>query len=110
MTSYTPTTNIVSDAVHPSNRSVEEFRLASRSIGDGIFQTEISVPAIHCGGCVNRIERGLAKLDGVQNVRVNLSSKRLALRWSDRGTPPDAIGALKQLGFDGHLFDPVETA
>lgn len=111
MISFTPATNnFCADAVGPSNTSVEEFRLASRSIGNGIFQTEISVPAIHCGGCVNRIERRLAKLDGVQNVRVNLSSKRLALRWSDRGTPPDAIGALKQLGFDGHLFDPVETA
>jgi Cu2+-exporting ATPase len=111
MTCCTPAMTIVSaNGVHPPSLSVEEFRLASRSIGDGIFQTEISVPAIHCGGCVNRIERGLAKLDGVQNVRVNLSSKRLALRWSDRGTPPDAIGALKQLGYDGHLFDPAEVA
>ncbi|WP_457298822.1 cation-translocating P-type ATPase [Phyllobacterium sp. P5_D12] len=106
-----PATTVVSaDAFRPSTPSAEEFRLASRSIGDGILQTEISVPSIHCGGCINKIERGLAKLDGVQNVRVNLSSKRLALRWSDRGTPPDAIGALKQLGYDGHLFDPTEAA
>ena len=111
MTCCTPATPMVSaDAFRPSTPSAEEFRLASRSIGNGILQTEISVPSIHCGGCINRIEQGLAKLDGVKNVRVNLSSKRLALRWSDQGTPPDAIGALKQLGYDGHLFDPSEAA
>ena len=86
MTCCTPATTIVSaDAFRPSTPSAEEFRLASRSIGEGILQTEISVPSIHCGGCINKIERGMAKLDGVQNVRVNLSNKRLALRWSDRG-------------------------
>ncbi len=111
MTSCTPATTIVrADGFRPSTESAEEFRLASRSIGDGILHTEISVPSIHCGGCINKIERELAKLDGVQYVRVNLSSKRLALRWSDRETPPDAIGALKQLGYDGHLFDPTEAA
>lgn len=111
MTCCTPATTIVSaDAFRPSIPSVNEFKLASRSIGDGIFQTEISVPSIHCGGCVNAIERGLAKLEGVRNVRVNLSTKRLTLRWSDRSGPPDAIGALKKLGFEGHLFDPVADA
>ncbi|MEK1886173.1 MAG: cation-translocating P-type ATPase [Phyllobacterium sp.] len=111
MTCCTPATSMVSaDAFRPSTPSAEEFRLASRSIGNGILQTEISVPTIHCGGCINRIERGLARLDGVKDVRVNLSSKRLALRWSDQGAPPDAIGALKQLGYDGHLFDPSEAA
>lgn len=111
MTSCTPATTIVrADGFRPSTQSAEEFRLASRSIGDGILQTEISVPSIHCGGCINKIERELAKLDGVQYVRVNLSSKRLALRWMERETPPDAIGALKQLGYDGHIFDPAEAA
>ena len=86
MTCCTPATVIVSaDAFRQPTPSAAEFRLASRSIGDGILQTEISVPSIHCGGCINKIERGLAKLDGVQNVRVNLSSKRLALRWLDQG-------------------------
>ncbi|MBZ9656440.1 heavy metal translocating P-type ATPase [Phyllobacterium lublinensis] len=111
MTCCTPATPLVTaDAFRPSAPWAEELRLASRRVGDGILQTEISVPSIHCGGCINKIERGLTKLDGVQYVRVNLSSKRLVLRWSELGPPPDAIGALKQLGFNGHLFDPTEAA
>jgi copper chaperone CopZ len=78
MTCCTPATPLVTaDAFRPSAPWVEELRLASRRVGDGMLQTEISVPSIHCGGCINKIERGLAKLDGVRYVRVNLSSKRL---------------------------------
>jgi P-type Cu2+ transporter len=99
------------DAVpaEPMNASPEEFRLASRALGDGLMQTEISVPSIHCGGCVAKIERELARLDGVRGVRVNLSTKRVTLRWTSENAP-DVLGALKRLGYDGHLFDPVQAA
>ena len=92
------------DHPDPPGNALEEFKLASRPVGGGVFQTEISVPSIHCGGCINRIERGLAKLAGVQRVRVNLTNKRVSLRWAGK-VAPDAIMALKKLGYEGYLFD-----
>lgn len=80
----------------------EEIRLASRSLGDGAYRTELSVPGIHCGGCVSKIERAFAALPGVEQARVNLSTRRASITW--RAPEPPAFGpALDSLGFEGHL-------
>jgi Cu2+-exporting ATPase len=80
----------------------EEVRLASHALGDGRFQTDLSIPGIHCGGCVARIEAALAKLDGVERARVNLSTRRAAVTWHSPEPPP--LGpTLEALGFEAHL-------
>ena len=85
--------------------AVEEILLASRDLGDGTRQTDLSVPGMHCGGCMAAVEKTLAALDGVASARVNLSTKRVAVRWdSHGGAPPDLIGALARRGYPAHLF------
>jgi Cu2+-exporting ATPase len=83
----------------------DELRLASRVLNDGLRQVEISVPTMHCGGCMQKIEKGLAKLPGVSEARVNLSSKRVTVRWQDDGVPPPLVETLHGLGFEAHLAD-----
>ncbi|TXH34194.1 MAG: cadmium-translocating P-type ATPase [Rhodospirillaceae bacterium] len=82
----------------------EELRLASRDLGDGLRQNDLSVPGIHCGACIQRIERALHDVPGVAQARVNLSTKRVAVRWRGE-TPPPIIPALEAIGYDAHLFD-----
>jgi len=88
-----------------TNRA-EEVRLASRDVGDGLRQTDLSVPAMHCGGCIQAVERALNALPGVEGARVNLSSKRATIRWHDAATPPPFVETLRGIGYDAHLFDP----
>ena len=45
-----------------SPRCDEEVLLASRVVGDGVRQTDLSVPGIHCGGCIQTIETALGAL------------------------------------------------
>ena len=83
----------------------DELRLASRDIGGGLRQTELAIPGIHCGGCVQRIEKTLDKLPGVMRARVNLSTKRATIHWRADETPPPFISTLSAIGFEAHLYD-----
>ena len=88
----------------------EEVRLASRDVGDGLRQTDLSVPQVHCGDCIRKVERALAALPGVSHARVNLSTRRVTLRWrADEPTPP-FIETLAGIGYEAHLDDMAEQA
>ncbi len=91
-----------------SKNERDEVHLASRAVGAGRRQLELSVPTIHCGGCMQRIERALAALPGVEHARVNLSTKRVSVRW--HGEPPSLLTTLRDNGYDAYLCEPEDTA
>ena len=74
-------------------------------VGEGLRQTDLSVPTIHCGACIRTIEKALGGLAGVESARVNLSTRRVTVRWRADGAPPPLIETLEQAGFEAHLFD-----
>ena len=83
----------------------EEVRHASRALGGSRWRTELSVPSIRCGGCIQRIEQALAGLEGVESARANLSAKRVDVVW--RGEEVPALErTLAQLGYPAHLQEP----
>jgi Cu2+-exporting ATPase len=85
-----------------------ELWTASRVVSPHLRQVDISVPGIHCGGCVQRIESALGPLAGVEHVRVNLSTKRVCVRWPENATPPAVLQTLKGLGFDAHVLETAD--
>ncbi|RUU48633.1 cadmium-translocating P-type ATPase [Mesorhizobium sp. M6A.T.Ca.TU.002.02.2.1] len=93
------------DGATSSLPSSQEIRLASRSLGNDLRQTDLSVPTVHCAACIQAIETALGKLDRVEGVRVNLSTKRVSIHWRGDEVPPFAA-ALGRLGYPAHLFDP----
>ncbi|NGO52103.1 cation-translocating P-type ATPase [Allomesorhizobium camelthorni] len=86
--------------------SSQEIKLASRPLGGDLYQTDLSVPAVHCAACIQTIETAIGKLNRVEGARVSLSTKRVSVRW--RGDEvPSFVAALGRLGYQAHLFDPV---
>ncbi len=86
--------------------SLEELLLSSRPVGDGLRQTDLSVPGVHCGACIHAIESALSRLDGVEDARVNLSARRVSVRWREEAIPP-VVETLNRLGYAAHLFDEL---
>lgn len=107
MTCCLPPPEFIEAVAGPIRRgpSDDELRLASRDIGSGLRQTDLSVPAVHCGGCIQTIEKALGALEGVKSARVNLSTKRVAIRWLGDGAPPAMVETLVDLGYESHLYE-----
>lgn len=89
--------------------SVDEVVLASRDLGEGLRQSDLSVPGVHCAHCIGAIEGAFKRVKGVESARVNLSSKRVAVKWRGETAPP-IIETLRDLGYDAHLFTPEERS
>jgi Cu2+-exporting ATPase len=85
--------------------TADELRLASRPTGKGLLRTELSVPTMHCAGCMQRVETTLSRLAGVEYARVNLSTRRVAIHWRAADAPPPILETLHGIGYDGHLLD-----
>jgi Cu2+-exporting ATPase len=83
--------------------SREELLLASSPVAKNLREVRLSVPSIHCGGCLRTVERALGQLDGVAEARANLTTRSVIVRWHG-GLPPPAIGeALAAAGHPAHL-------
>lgn len=82
-----------------------EIVLASRDLGDGVFQTDLSVPRAHCSACIAAIEGALLRLEGVLAARVNLTARRVAVRWRNDGHAPPLVEALKGIGHEAWLAE-----
>ncbi len=96
------------EADHRRNAQ-HELLLASREIEGGLRQTDLSVPGIHCGACIKKIEAVVGTMPGVERARVNLSTKRLAIHWRAE-TPPPFVETLTSIGYDAHLYDVASEA
>ncbi|MDQ1186001.1 cation-translocating P-type ATPase [Agrobacterium larrymoorei] len=95
--------------------SSEEMALASRDLGQGLRQIDLSVPGVYCGTCITTIETCLKKLPEVARARVNLSSKRVSIVWREqvagvRTDPGILARAVASTGYETHLFTSAEEA
>jgi len=72
-----------------------------------IRSIHLLVDGIHCAACVWLIEHSLVKQQGVVSAEVNLTSKRLHLKWDNRLTPLSSLlQTLGRIGYAAIPFDP----
>jgi Cu2+-exporting ATPase len=75
--------------------------------GSDAREINLLVEGIHCAACVWLIENGLKTLPGVEEARVNLTRRRLRVRWDNGRLKLSRI--LRRLGDIGYAavpFDP----
>jgi Cu2+-exporting ATPase len=77
-----------------------------QATGD-LREVNLLVDGIHCAACVWLIEQGLKGTDGVVEARVNLTGRRLQLKWDSGRTKLSALlQRLGELGYAAVPFDP----
>ena len=52
---------------------------------------EVKLPTLQCGSCTNTVEKALKKVDGVQNVEVDLDSKTAKITFAAKVTNVPAL-------------------
>jgi len=73
--------------------------------GKGDQKVMLSLPEIHCAGCISGVERSLMAMPGVRNARVNLTLKRATVDVDTGIQPADLATALTARGYTAHELD-----
>ncbi|MEO0701629.1 MAG: heavy metal translocating P-type ATPase [Pseudomonadota bacterium] len=79
--------------------------IAAKGAVAGPQTIQLSLPTIHCAGCISGVERGLSGAPGVLDARVNLTLKRVRIAAEAGVTPEALIGRLDGLGYEAHELD-----
>lgn len=75
---------------------------------NGRVRLDLLVTGARCAGCISKIEREVSGLPGVESVRLNLSTGRLAVGLTGADVDPGRIiMALDRLGYPATPFDPA---
>ncbi|MFN4222733.1 MAG: heavy metal translocating P-type ATPase, partial [Novosphingobium meiothermophilum] len=67
--------------------------------GDEIT-TVLAVPGMHCAGCMGKVERALAALEGVTSARTNLTARTVEVVHAPLVETPALLAALAATGFE----------
>jgi Cu2+-exporting ATPase len=66
----------------------------------------LSLPGIHCAGCISGVEKALTAVPGVREARVNLTLRRAAVEAEPGVTADDLTRVLEAAGYEAHELDP----
>lgn len=73
-------------------------------------EVNLLVEGMHCAACVWLIERSLANQPGVREAQVNLTQKRLKVRWNTRAVRlSEIIRRMARIGYAAVPFDSQEA-
>ncbi|HYD99977.1 MAG TPA: heavy metal translocating P-type ATPase metal-binding domain-containing protein [Alphaproteobacteria bacterium] len=79
--------------------------------GDGSFGLSLLVDGLHCAACVWLLETALGRQPDVTEARVNLTARRLRLRWRGGAARAGALmGLVSGLGYRAVPYDSARLA
>jgi Cu2+-exporting ATPase len=95
----------------PQEEPAGDAAAFAASEADGSMSLQLMIDGLHCAACVWLIEQALARQDGVVVARVNLTTRRLRLRW--RGSAEDGVrlvALVQRLGYRVLPYNPETVA
>jgi len=79
-----------------------------REAGEGVSVLHLMVGGLQCAACVWLIENVLARAPGVRSARLNMTTRRLVLKWrTGEATADDLVARITALGYRLAPYDPL---
>jgi Cu2+-exporting ATPase len=72
-----------------------------------IARLVLSLPTIHCQGCISAVEKTLQAVPGVKSARVNLTLKRALVEADPQVTAQQLAERVEAAGYEAHELDPA---
>jgi P-type Cu2+ transporter len=104
-------TPAVAAAAALESRSIEDGTIpaladAVEIAPDGACSLRLRLDGLTCGACVWLVETAMTRQSGVVSARVNLTTRRLTLRWIGDANQADRLAeTVRKLGYRPALFD-----
>ncbi len=70
------------------------------------IHTILAVPAMHCAGCMGKVERAFGKVKGVHSARANLTARTVEVIHDAHVEMPALVAALAATGFEAQVREP----
>jgi len=84
-----------------------DFQAFADTDEQGVTTLHLMVEGLQCAACVWLIETVLRQQSGVQHARINMTTRRLVLKWTaDEADAEQLIGAVTHLGYRLAPYDP----
>ena len=91
--------------------AVNDFALHVQRTKDGLDEIHLMIEGIHCAACVWLIEAILSRQPAVIWGRVNMTTRRLVVRWQpDQADINTILGPILAIGYRLIPFDPERLA
>jgi len=72
-----------------------------RSERDMLNKLDLGISGMSCASCVAKIEKGLSKVPGVVEARVNFAAEKATIEYDPaEANPSDLVGTVKELGYE----------
>ena len=85
-----------------------DFGAYTQTDQDGVSTLHLMVEGLQCAACVWLIETVLKKQSGVKHARINMTTRRLVLKWDGDTIDADALAhVVTRLGYRLAPYDPT---
>ncbi len=84
------------------------FSTYVRKGNDGLSALHLMVGGLHCAACVWLIENVLTRFEGVVSARLNMTTRRLVVKWREgEADADDLVSKIAALGYRLAPYDPA---
>jgi Cu+-exporting ATPase len=97
----------------PTKVNIHQFQQKIRDLGYDVVmeKMEFTITGMTCAACATRIEKGLNKLEGIEQANVNLALEHATITYqSGVMTPEDIIKKVDKLGYGAILKEDEQEA